>query len=218
MRVKSTIVNMPESKLQTREYDDWYKEIINEWDGMDYKLNRKTIIDDINGLDNDTEAKVFENGIVINIIRKPVVKEDSRYDEEYDATPTEIAQLYILDNGEAYYIHRGFFVGPGYTSYLGVSDLEFDISSITNPLSEKLGREYKLEKELDNNDNNFATKIRNNNIKLRNKNKAKLMKQKIDRLIALAKESIKIGEYEESVCTYDPETKTAVEERLQKVV
>lgn len=224
MKVKARIINMPESRIEG------IQENLKNCGIDGYKLNRKSIVEDLNNL-NNIKANVFENGIVIEFKVDPYVVVVDRWgygdtDEDYIGAPAEYAELYILDNGEVYYVHKGYTNG-GFrgSEWIETDGMEFNTEQIIQSLKEKLGKEYLMEEEidvdkisLDSYIDDIKDNIKNNNIKLRNKNKKILMDQKVKRLVSLVKDSIKKGEYEETLCSYDPETKTASEEILKKAI
>ena len=222
MKVKARIINMPESRIEGIQENLKICGI----DG--YKLRRKSIVEDLNNL-NNIKTNVFENGIVIEFKVDPYVVVVDRLgygdtDEDYIGAPAEYAELYILDNGEVYYVHKGYTDGT-YRRYefYETGGMEFNTEQIIQSLKEKLGKEYLMEEEIDVNKisldsyiDDIKDNIKNNNIKLRNKKI--LMDQKVKRLVSLVKNSIKKGEYEETLCSYDPETKTVSEEILKKAI
>ena len=210
MEVKATIINMPESKMQTMEFEEWKNKIIEGWGGADYKLNRESIVEDIEKINNKSNARVYAHGIVIPYIREADVDMDPRYDEEYYSTPEEQAEMYIFDNGEIYYVHKGFNKNYGWTLITGdrsKGENEFDISRTTEILESKLGKELNVEKE----SNNFINKIKSTT-------KEEQKKKKKEAIINGVKKALAEGKYTEKVNMFDPETNMIVEQGQKRII
>ena len=208
MEVKATIINMPESKMQTNEFEDWYIKKLEEWGGSNYKLNRETLANDIENLNNQSNVKVFEHGIVVPYVREAITGEDTRYDEEFDATPTETAKMFIFDNGEVYYVHEGYNYSSGLTN-VPINGQEFDTSQITENIKSKLGKEYELETKENESKGLFSS--------MRDNQKKNLIKKKKEAILNGVKSAIKEGKYVEEIKAFDPETNTIVEQSERKL-
>jgi hypothetical protein len=189
MEVKATIINMPESKMKTTSYEDWYERILESWGGKDYKLSRESLIEVLKGL-NVNSGNSCENGIVIPFIRTPEIDDSDTggYGETYDTTPSEEAKLYIFDDGEVCYVHEGFKSGVN-ACYSGVYDIngsEFDTSKVEEELDSKMGKKINLDKL-----NPVSKKIVETRKKL---------------LIDAIKKAVEKGAYTETVKGIDPLT------------
>ena len=198
MEVKATIINMPESKMKTATYDDWYEKILKRWGGTNYKLSRESLIEDLQGLSVDGGSN-YENGIVIPFIRTPEIDDSDTlgYGETYDTTPSEEAKLYVFDDGEVCYVHEGFKSGVN-ACYSGVYDIkgsEFDTSKVEEELDSKMGKKLDVEK-------------------LNPISKA-IVEKRRKRLIEAVKTAIERGTYEETAKGFDPLTGT-IESKAKK--
>jgi hypothetical protein len=198
MEVKATIVNMPESKMKTATYDDWYEKILESWGGTDYQLSRESLIEELKGL-NVNSGHSCENGIVIPFIRMPEIDDSDigGYGETYDTTPTEKAKLYIFDDGEVCYVHEGYKSGVNacYSGVYDIFDSEFDTSKVEEELDSKMGKKLDTEK-------------------LNPISKA-IVEKRRKRLIEAVKKAIERGTYEETVKGFDPLTGT-IESKAKK--
>jgi len=189
---------MPESKMKTATYDDWYEKILESWGGTDYQLSRESLIEGLKGL-NVNSGHSCENGIVIPFIRMPEIDDSDTggYGETYDTTPTEEAKLYIFDDGEVCYVHEGYKSGVN-ACYSGVYDIngsEFDTSKVEEELDSKMGKKLDVEK-------------------LNPISKA-IVEKRRKRLIEAVKKAIERGTYEETVKGFDPLTGT-IESKTKK--
>ena len=198
MEVKATIINMPESKMKTASYDDWYEKILESWGGKDYQLSRETLIDELKRL-NVNSGHSCENGIVIPFIRMPEIDDSDTggYGETYDTTPIEEAKLYIFDDGEVCYVHEGYRSGVNacYSGVYDIFDSEFDTSKVEEELDSKMGKKLDTEK-------------------LNPISKA-IVEKRRKRLIEAVKKAIERGTYEETVKGFDPLTGT-IESKAKK--
>lgn len=200
MEVKATIINMPESKMKTSTYDDWYEKILESWGGKDYKLCKESLIGELSGLDTETNrCYSYKNGIVIPFVRKPIEDDTDtfQYGETYDTTPIEEAKLYIFDDGEVCYIHEGY-KSNAYACYSSVYDIhgsEFDTSKVEEELDIKMGKKLDVDK-LD-----PISKM--------------IVEKRRKRLIEAVKRAINNGTYTEAVKGFDPLTGT-IESKAKK--
>ncbi len=208
MEVKATIINMPESKMQTMEFEDWYIKKLQEWGGVNYKLNRETLVEDIENLNNQSNVKVFEHGIVVPYVREAMTGEDTRYDEEFNETPTESANMFIFDNGEVYYVHEGYNYSSDLTN-VPIKGQEFDTSQITENIKSKLGKEYEIETKETESKGLFSS--------IRENQKKNLVEKKKEAILSGIKNAIKEGKYVEETKAFDPETSTIVEQASRKI-
>lgn len=210
MELKIKNCEVPESKLQTITFDDWYEKILERFGGKDYKLSRESIASLLKEV-CDSEGKFnisdFENGIRIHFYREEMSTEDSRYDEEYDTTPSEIAELYIFDDGEVYYVHKGFYFSGlyGYYGYMhknGVelgnkAGYEYSTSEITGELDAKLGSKFTQSEEKG---NAITSKI----IKIKNEKLKKKVEEKRKALLSAISSALTVYKYSESKIVIGP--------------
>ena len=192
MEVKIKIVNMPESRMKTQEYQDWYQKIIDSWGGADYQLTRESVVDELAGMQNNDAISSFEHGIVVPYCRLAETDDSigsslgylapGDYDE---TTPYESAKMYIFDDGEVFYVHEGYASSSSacYSSVYGF-DKEYDASQITSKLDEKLGKKHEVGKS---------------------KVKKSLIDKRKEVLLGMIKKKIKKGDYTESVEVFKEE-------------
>jgi len=210
MELKIKNCEVPKSKLQTTTFGDWYEKILESFGGKDYKLSRESIASLLKEV-CDSEEKFnisdFENGIKIHFYREEMTDEDFYYGEEYDSTPSEIAELYIFDDGEVYYVHKGFYFSGlyGYYGYMdryGVklaseAGYEYSTSEITGELDAKLGSEFTQSEEKG---NTITSKI----IKINNEKLKKKVEEKRKALLSAVSSALKEYKYSESKMVIGP--------------
>ena len=211
MELKIKNFEVPESKLQTTTFADWYEKILKSFGGKDYKLSRESIaslLEEVCDSEEKFNISDFENGIRIHFYREKMTDEDFYYGTEYDSTPSEIAELYIFDDGEVYYIHKGFYFSGLYEFYeymarYGVKldsegGYEYSTSEITGELDEKLGSQFTQSEEKE---NDITSKI----IKIKNEELKKKVEEKRKALLSAVSSALKVYKYSESKIVIEPE-------------
>ena len=99
-------------------------------------------VSNVSNINDDVSEEFFD--VNVPYVREAITGEDTRYDEEFDETPTETAKMFIFDNGEVYYVHEGYNYSSGLTN-VPINGQEFDTSQITENIKSKLGKEYEIE-------------------------------------------------------------------------
>ena len=155
--------------------------------------------------------KDYEHGIKINLYYYNNYFNDHTLDMEWETE--EQAELYLFDNGEIFYVHKGqksrdIEIGDDYPLLYMTSDYP-DVSDITDELDKKLGKEYTLRKIIKNK-NSFVQLMSdifiNSNIEELNDKKEKIIKERRKKIIKMVKESIKEGTYKETVYNHNSKT------------
>lgn len=187
-RTIAIIINMPKSKIQSIDFADWYKKILERWGGTDYKLSRSSLKEELISLDENS-GYCHEHGVVIPFVREPEIDDSDTlgYGEIYDTTPVEQAKLYIFENGEIYYIHEGY-ISSGmacYSRVYGIFTSEYDTSGIKEELELDIRMGKRIETEKD------------------NPIKRKLIEKKKSIIIRRVKNALMDNSYSEIVATFD---------------